>query len=131
MLGVTPASGTMTISSDGRRLGVLLGVLLGTTAPIGAQCSTQVSPVVTAFPIHSMDRPQPAVVTPAPPGASPPAPSDAIVLFDGRDLANWQSADTSAAPAWIVKDGYMQVAGKTGIFRRSALSATSSCTSSG
>src|SRR4051812_17562923 len=39
--------------------------------------------------VHDSDRPHPKVVTPAPePGG---APSDAIVLFDGRDLSKWQA----------------------------------------
>ncbi len=83
-------------------------------APAGAQCPTQASHVVTDFPIHSMDRPQPPVVTPAPAGAPVPPPSDAIVLFDGHDLSQWHSADTTAPTGWKVKDGYLEVAGKTG-----------------
>jgi hypothetical protein len=79
-----------------------------------AQCATQPAPVVSAYPIHSMDRPQAPVVTPAPAGAPVPAPSDAIVLFDGHDLSQWRAADTTAPPSWIVRDGYMEVAGKTG-----------------
>lgn len=60
------------------------------------------------WPIHSMNRPRPPVVTPAPAGAPVPPPSDAIVLFDGTDLSLWQ--DTSgAAAAWTVRDGYMEV----------------------
>jgi hypothetical protein len=47
-----------------------------------------------------------------------PAPSDAIVLFDGRDLSAWEKADdTHPGPAaWKVADGAMQVvAGAGGI----------------
>ena len=37
--------------------------------------------------VHDPDRPHPKVVTP---GATPYAPpSDAIVLFDGKDLSKW------------------------------------------
>ena len=43
------------------------------------------------------------------------APSDAIVLFDGKDLANWvQAKDGTSAPKWTVQDGAMTVAGGTG-----------------
>ncbi len=36
-----------------------------------------------------------------------PAPSDAIVLFDGKDLSNW--TDAQGGPSkWIVGDGYME-----------------------
>jgi hypothetical protein len=82
--------------------------------PAHAQCATQPSPVVTAFPQHSMDRPQPPVVTPAQAGAPVPAPSDAIVLFNGKDLSQWKAADTTGPARWKVKDGYMEVAAKSG-----------------
>lgn len=46
-------------------------------------------------------------------GAAGGHPSDAIVLFDGRDLSQWQSINGGEAK-WIVKDGYMEVAPRTG-----------------
>jgi len=49
--------------------------------------------------VHDSDRPYPDVVTPAAvPGA---APSDAVVLFDGKTLDAWQPQATP----WILKDG--------------------------
>lgn len=45
--------------------------------------------------------PEPPVVTPAEPGQPP---SDAIVLFDGKDLSAWQNGDK-----WIIQDGYATV----------------------
>src|SRR5678816_2816934 len=42
----------------------------------------------TRWRIHDAERPQPATVTPGE-TASVPAPSDAIVLFDGKDLSKW------------------------------------------
>lgn len=70
------------------------------------------------WPQHSMDRPKPPVVNPGPFTASAPAPSDAIVLFDGKSLAGWQSADSAGGPArWTVRDGYMEVAPGTGSIR--------------
>ena len=67
------------------------------------------------YTIHSMDRPQPRVVDPGPyPGMRNP-PSDAIVLFDGRSLDDWHSADSSGTPArWNVADAYMEVVAGTG-----------------
>jgi hypothetical protein len=74
----------------------------------GAQVSTK-------WPQHSMDRPEPTVVDPGPFKASAPPPTDAIVLFDGRSLANWRSADSANLPArWKVADGYMEIAAGTG-----------------
>lgn len=61
-----------------------------------------------------MDRPRPAVVTPAPYGIAG-APSDAIVLMDGRSLDRWRSADSATAPArWKVANGYVEVRPGTG-----------------
>ena len=52
-------------------------------------------------PGSSPDDPQPRVVDPGKPGQPP---SDAVVLFDGRDLGKWTSRDGSAL-RWVVKDG--------------------------
>ena len=51
--------------------------------------------------------PQPKHVVPGNP-ATQSAPSDAIVLFDGKDLSQWQSTNGSAA-GWRVHDGVMTV----------------------
>lgn len=50
---------------------------------------------------------EPAVVTP---GVNGGPPSDAIVLFDGKDLSAWKG-DGGGAPAWKVENGYAQVGG--------------------
>ncbi|HVK08351.1 MAG TPA: DUF1080 domain-containing protein [Gemmataceae bacterium] len=50
--------------------------------------------------------PEPVVVTP---GTDNGPPSDAVVLFDGKDLSKWNNGDR-----WVIKDGYA-VAAKTGI----------------
>ena len=68
------------------------------------------------WPVHDMNRPQPPIVTPGTfstqqtPGQPP---SDAIVLFDGKDLSKWQSAKGGPA-RWKVEDGYFQVVPGTG-----------------
>lgn len=50
--------------------------------------------------------PQPRIVTP---GVQPgTAPSDATILFDGKNLNEWITAD-GTAPKWLVKDGAMTV----------------------
>jgi hypothetical protein len=58
---------------------------------------------------HDPNRPQPEIVTP---GAAfsqgAPPPSDAEVLFDGKDLSKWQNGRGQDA-AWKVQDGYMEV----------------------
>lgn len=54
--------------------------------------------------------PQPRIITP---GERPSdAPSDAIMLFDGKNLDEWVSADGSAAK-WTVKDGAFTVVAGT------------------
>ncbi|GHT87781.1 endo-1,3-1,4-beta glucanase-related protein [Bacteroidia bacterium] len=59
--------------------------------------------------------PQPAVVTPgnATGNAFLSAPSDATVLFDGKDLSKWQKPNGEAA-GWRVHDGIVTVDKKTG-----------------
>lgn len=54
--------------------------------------------------------PVPPVVTP---GTGTAAPSDAIVLFDGKDLSQWQHNDGSPVK-WTVADGAVTVIKKTG-----------------
>jgi len=65
---------------------------------------------------HDLNRPLPPVVEPGNCSAqSQPAkpPSDATVLFDGKDLSHWQGE--SGGPAkWKVEDGYFEVAKGTG-----------------
>ncbi|HKP84456.1 MAG TPA: DUF1080 domain-containing protein [Blastocatellia bacterium] len=55
---------------------------------------------------------EPTVVTPGKTAGD--APSDAIVLFDGKDLSKWRSLNDGSEAKWAVKDGYMQVLPKTG-----------------
>ena len=61
--------------------------------------------------VHDPDRPHPPEVTP---GATPGAPpSDAVVLFDGKDLSHWSQHGRSDVK-WTVHDGYFEVAPGTG-----------------
>lgn len=67
--------------------------------------------VVIRWKPNSMSRPLAPVIVPGTastqktPGR---APSDAIVLFDGKNLSQW--TQTNGKPVkWIVKDGYFQV----------------------
>lgn len=62
--------------------------------------------------VHDRTRPQPRRVTPGQPIPTPSAPSDAIVLFDGKDLSNWVSrtrAGVVSEPRWKVENGYMEL----------------------
>lgn len=81
----------------------------------------QDTPILPGLPYHVHDsaRPHPPVVTPAEaPGG---APSDAMVLFDGKDLSQWMSgkswitrAGSGEAPEWKVSDGYVECVPNTG-----------------
>lgn len=50
---------------------------------------------------------EPVIVTAGRTGADPP--SDAIVLFDGKDLARWRGQNGGPA-RWTIRDGYVEVA---------------------
>jgi hypothetical protein len=78
------------------------------------------TPMLPGLPWHVHDpaRPHPKVVTP---GETPGAPpSDAIVLFDGKDLSQWTQAGRGAEQGkmvdarWTMGNGYFEVAGGTG-----------------
>jgi hypothetical protein len=75
------------------------------------------TPLLPGLPwhVHDPGRPHPKVVTP---GAQPgQPPSDAVILFDGKDLSKWTRArlgtaayTISADPAeWKVGNGYFEV----------------------
>ena len=51
--------------------------------------------------------PAPKVVTPG--ATDSQAPSDAIVLFDGKNLSEWVSAQDKTPAKWLVADGVMTV----------------------
>lgn len=53
----------------------------------------------SGFHVHDPDRPTPPKVDPGEPVAAGTAPSDAVVLFDGKDTSAWKPAD------WTVTDG--------------------------
>jgi 3-keto-disaccharide hydrolase len=57
--------------------------------------------------------PVPAVVTPGSTDAAPP--SDAIVLFDGKNLDEWVNAQTGAPAEWTVSGGILTVKKAPGI----------------
>ena len=68
---------------------------------------------------HDRNRPQPPVVAPATASTQEQAgkpPSDAVVLFDGKDLSQWVSMDGSPTK-WITRDGYMECVKGSGYIR--------------
>jgi hypothetical protein len=69
--------------------------------------------------VHDVARPRPRMVTPGSNNFVTP-PSDAIVLFDGKDLSKWASRGRGADrgkvfdPRWKLGDGYFEVVGGSG-----------------
>jgi len=56
-------------------------------------------------------QPEPKIITPA---SDNKPPSDAIVLFDGKNLDEWVSVADSTPAKWIVSDGIFTVNKNTG-----------------
>lgn len=68
---------------------------------------------------HDRNRPQPAAITPAVPSTQDQVgkpPSDAVVLFDGKDVSQWVGMDGSPTK-WISRDGYMECVKGSGYAR--------------
>jgi len=93
---------------------VLIVCLMFVVVTIGCTPATQYR-----WAVHDKNRPQPTIVDPGAastqerPGRPP---ADAIILFDGTDLAQWES--TKGGPAtWKVENGYIEIAGRTGSLR--------------
>ncbi|MBU6410207.1 MAG: DUF1080 domain-containing protein [Verrucomicrobia bacterium] len=58
--------------------------------------------------VHDPARPQPPVVTPGASFSQDAAPpSDAIVLFNGKDLSHWRDKKTGGPAPWKIEDGAM------------------------
>ncbi len=96
-------------------LAALLGAGLVSTNAAPGKDEHKDNPMLPDQPwrVHDLNRPVPRVVTP---GATfshgAPAPSDAVVLFDGTDLSKWKSAKGEAG--WKVENGYMEAVKKAG-----------------
>jgi hypothetical protein len=68
---------------------------------------------------HDRERPLPAVVDPGTASTQDQAgraPSDAVVLFDGKDLGSWVAMDGSPTK-WVVKEGAMECVPGSGYVR--------------
>jgi len=65
----------------------------------------------SGYHVHDGTRPQPPIVS-APVGAPP---SDAVVLFEGRDMAKWRNVKDGAPCGWrLVEEDAMEVVPGTG-----------------
>jgi len=89
-----------------------------TPRPAAAKREPQMAPG-GKWRVHDESRPRPPSVTPATgvPAETPGRPpSDAVVLFDGKDLSHWTAfvKNQFAEPQWKVENGYMEVVPGTG-----------------
>src|SRR5580704_11869616 len=64
--------------------------------------------------VHDVSRPRPKVITAGAENSQPP--SDAIVLFDGTSLSQWETylKGKLVETKWKVENGYMEVVPATG-----------------
>ncbi len=93
-----------------------MNLLKSLTSPSAILCLSAISCFAQPDPNwldHDRTRPQPPVVTP---GEAGKPPSDAVVLFDGKDLSQWASMDGSPT-RWILGDGYMECVKGSGYIR--------------
>jgi hypothetical protein len=66
---------------------------------------------------NDRNRPEPPIITPATFSSQEKAgspPSDALVLFNGKDLSNWEEVRDGSPAKWTVGEGYFAVAPATG-----------------
>jgi hypothetical protein len=64
--------------------------------------------------VHDIERPRAPKVTP---GLNAAPPSDATVLFDGKDLSQWMQMGRDGKPQdpkWKVENGYIEIVPRTG-----------------
>jgi len=78
-------------------------VIAAACVAVVSSASAQAPP---ASPPYPAPKTAPPIVTPGITNADPP--SDAIVLFNGKDLSHWRT-DNGGPARWIVRDGYMEV----------------------
>lgn len=77
-----------------------LAIIVATAIPLAAQQKPK--PEDT-----EIWQPEPKIVTPGATDSAPP--SDAIILFDGKNLDEWVSAQDHSPAKWVVHDGILTV----------------------
>ena len=84
-------------------------------SPVGPGVGYTNTPVLpnSQWRVHDKHRPRPAVVKAG--EALGQAPSDATILFDGKDLSEWKRQGKKDEPApWKVGDGFFEAVGGSG-----------------
>src|SRR5438067_13593381 len=90
-------------------MAAVIGTALYAQQPLASQTSTAAAPKPEDTEVW---QPVPKVVTPGADCNAPP--SDAIVLFDGKNLDQWVSAKDKKPALWIVTNGVVTVNKATG-----------------
>src|SRR5216117_3001902 len=105
--------GGLVMRTISRRVFLRIAAILALTATGLATLGIEANVTAQArkdWKIHDLERPQPPIVDPGTAGTKDQPgrpPSDANVLFDGKDLARWRSANEEPAK-WKVENGYME-----------------------
>lgn len=100
---------TLNACSSLKRTFVLsaIGILSGISAARAQQTDT-----ITDHRTTEVYSPVPPVVTPG--AQCGDAPSDAVILFDGKNLDKWASVSDGSPAKWIVDNGILTVNKKAG-----------------
>jgi len=85
----------------------LAAAVLATTGALSPQVHAQLE---TGWKAHDKNRPAPKVVTPGEGAIATKPPSDAVILFDGKNFDNW----TGGVDKWKIVDGAMEPTAKAG-----------------
>src|SRR5688500_3481859 len=94
---------------------LLLGIATAGAAEKLGYTDTPIIPG-TKWHVHDGNRPQPKIITPGKTfSLMAPAPSDAVVLFDGKDFSKWQGRDGGEVK-WKIEDNYMETT-RSGVIR--------------
>src|SRR2546428_2867432 len=105
-------SRTLTILIIGAALLAVAALVFGQNTALNPNLNRDLgytdTPMLPGLPYHVHDpaRPHPGVITPAAQVGG--APSDAIVLFDGKDLSHWESRRRNGK-SWSAGNGYFEV----------------------
>jgi hypothetical protein len=98
-------------------LGIGIASVMVLAAAEQKQLGYKDTPIIpgTKWHVHDGDRPQPPIVTPGKTfSLMAPPPSDAVVLFDGKDFSKWQGRGGEVK--WKIEDNYMETT-STGVIR--------------